>query len=235
MRRHAMTATLASIVLSLLMVVPTAGVGSASGVAFWLLIEASGVAGVPDATGVLLLTDDQPPPVPVLPGLRLPAAGVISPQEPGCQSPPTGTHYHGALFGLPDPNPSGCGWSRAVMVAFGSLGYDLGFAITLEESARLKLGLAPPDLHAARIDATAAGSAVKRAVREIKHLVKEGRLQEGDGDAAIEALKGALAIDKIARKAIKAEDASGAIGLLGDALAIKREVLRSLESAGVLF
>jgi len=42
------------------------------------------------------------------------AQGVISPAEAGCQPPAVGTHFPGSMYGMPDPNPTGCGWGRVV-------------------------------------------------------------------------------------------------------------------------
>ena len=69
----------------------------------FVIIDGPGVGavieGTPTGGGFFDVTDDDPVAA---------TSGTIIPGEAECMEP----HYHGTLFGEPDPHQQGCGWGR---------------------------------------------------------------------------------------------------------------------------
>lgn len=158
------------------------------------------------------------------------AQGVISPAEAGCQPPAVGTHFHGSMYGMPDPNPTGCGWGRVVRNDESSV-EALSRAIREEVEAAEELDSPFPRLRAARRDVRTALRKLDEAEREVVRLEGGGRIDSQESAEIRDALEAARALDREALSALDRGDEDSALQMIRDAIEAKRVAVQRLFAA----
>jgi hypothetical protein len=194
----------------------------------WYLIDGT-------LAGQRIVATEESAPAPVLP-VDNPggsAEGQIAPADVGCQPPPVGTHFHGSLFSNADPDPTGCGWGRAVTHGSRTDALrDLSKAIEEELDAFLLLVLVigdPGDIGARQL--AAASRALTAAERELERLLERGRIGADEASEVQAELSLARSLDEGVEAALDAGDAEAAVDLLRDAIEAKRRAFRRLAAA----
>lgn len=153
-------------------------------------------------------------------------------------------HYHGTLFGNPDPNPAGCGWGRVefLLTSFCIIPPSSGSASELEALDLMEKN--PPDYENAFLVVREAVELLNMAVEALDLVTKVDEAQLPDHVAlqikdelelAISSDQLALAaLDRLRKNQGQVGDETTAVSDLIDASEAKQRAIEVLVEAGLL-